>query len=691
MKKYFLFLVCFFSLLSFDAFSSHIAGANITYVSLGPNTYRVRVTLFRDCSGINLGTSISGGEGIRWRNNCGQTGGPFTANLIAGSGVEIPTPCSDQITTCTDRNNGVYGVEKYEYEAVITLPAVAANCQTFYFSWSTCCRNTSNTIAGGLGASIYVEAMVNNSPGILNSSVAFRTFQVPSFCILEPVNVLLDGDDVNGDSLVFSLTPARQSATANVNYAGGYSPTQFALSAGAPPVVNQASGNVSFISAQAQNVVMALTVEEYRAGVLVGISSIDIQMVLGTGRFCNNITPSYLLDTVPRNCTGNLFLNVRLNTAVECNTVTQDGSELRLYDFNNVLVPINSVSPDTCTNGRTRGLNIVLGKSLEQNGIYYLVSRKGNDGDTYGNQCNRFMAEFDTSIYIVTGCPEYVDPFSVVNVSVDSTNTNAAYAQWVVPSNYNYNWFGSYKIYRRDNVAQSNFIGIGNILDSTQRSYVDYYSPVFPKDGNLFYAVNSQLKNLFENPLSNELGTIRLVNDPVDVGDNFTLSLKWTQYQGWSNPVYHIQYKDLQRELIAEWNPTEDNNITTDTSITFTKPTLPGLYLARVYTRDSTGSFVSYSNWTEFEVRARDIKVPNVVTPNGDGVNDAFVIENLDFYINGKLKVFNRWGQLVYESSDYKNDWIPSALENGTYYFQLAILMDVDKTTEYKGALQVIK
>jgi gliding motility-associated-like protein len=47
--------------------------------------------------------------------------------------------------------------------------------------------------------------------------------------------------------------------------------------------------------------------------------------------------------------------------------------------------------------------------------------------------------------------------------------------------------------------------------------------------------------------------------------------------------------------------------------------------------------------------------IPNVITANGDNINDAFVIEGLKS--NSLLQIFNRWGELVFETIDYQNDW----------------------------------
>ncbi|PCJ25010.1 MAG: hypothetical protein COA97_08505 [Flavobacteriales bacterium] len=71
----------------------------------------------------------------------------------------------------------------------------------------------------------------------------------------------------------------------------------------------------------------------------------------------------------------------------------------------------------------------------------------------------------------------------------------------------------------------------------------------------------------------------------------------------------------------------------------------------------------------------------NVFTPNGDGINDFFTLINLDDYLNPSVKVYNRWGQLVYESDSYQNDWDGDNLNEGTYYY----IVSPNKKYEYDG------
>lgn len=62
--------------------------------------------------------------------------------------------------------------------------------------------------------------------------------------------------------------------------------------------------------------------------------------------------------------------------------------------------------------------------------------------------------------------------------------------------------------------------------------------------------------------------------------------------------------------------------------------------------------------------------IPNVITPNGDGKNDRFVIEKIDLS-PWQLEVYNRWGQQVYKAEPYANDWSGDNLPSGLYYYSL--------------------
>lgn len=75
--------------------------------------------------------------------------------------------------------------------------------------------------------------------------------------------------------------------------------------------------------------------------------------------------------------------------------------------------------------------------------------------------------------------------------------------------------------------------------------------------------------------------------------------------------------------------------------------------------------------------------VPNVFTPNGDGVNECFLIEGVAGYESCyELSIFNRWGKKVFTSSDPKQCWDGGTVNPGVYYY----VLDIGKE-EYKGNL----
>ncbi|MCC6600138.1 MAG: gliding motility-associated C-terminal domain-containing protein, partial [Crocinitomicaceae bacterium] len=74
------------------------------------------------------------------------------------------------------------------------------------------------------------------------------------------------------------------------------------------------------------------------------------------------------------------------------------------------------------------------------------------------------------------------------------------------------------------------------------------------------------------------------------------------------------------------------------------------------------------------------IKIPDAFSPNGDGVNDFWIIPNITNYPHNSVKIFNRWGAEVYSAAPYKNEWDgisihPATLGEGlpvsTYYYIL--------------------
>ncbi|QBQ40836.1 T9SS type B sorting domain-containing protein [Sphingobacterium psychroaquaticum] len=83
--------------------------------------------------------------------------------------------------------------------------------------------------------------------------------------------------------------------------------------------------------------------------------------------------------------------------------------------------------------------------------------------------------------------------------------------------------------------------------------------------------------------------------------------------------------------------------------------------------------------------------IPNVFTPNGDGLNDYFRIVGLSLFPGRRLTIYNRWGNNVYRSEQYENDWGGSGLLEGTYFYVLELTDETGRSSTYKGAVLIIR
>ncbi len=100
-----------------------------------------------------------------------------------------------------------------------------------------------------------------------------------------------------------------------------------------------------------------------------------------------------------------------------------------------------------------------------------------------------------------------------------------------------------------------------------------------------------------------------------------------------------------------------------------------GLYTAYL----NTGSPCNLTAEGTFEVATVlcALVVPNVISPNQDGQNEKFALPDLIYFPFSTCKIFNRWGQVVYESQDFGSaaGWEPTLDESpeGTYYYEVVI------------------
>lgn len=269
-------------------------------------------------------------------------------------------------------------------------------------------------------------------------------------------------------------------------------------------------------------------------------------------------------------------------------------------------------------------------------------------------------------------------------ISTDQTNILSWEAK--VPWN-NYR----FEVFRKNDLS-GNFEPIGN---STTKSYEDRglingkeYCYYVESEGT--YSVGGLLNPLFNKsqelcgtpidtvpPCPPVLTVTNLCDDPnaVNPGPPFVNDLSWTnpnQACGGSDDVtrYRIWYMPVEGEslvLVAEQTGA------TNTGYTHTLETqLAGCYA--VSALDSVGNESLLSNLFCVD-NCPNYELPNAFTPNGDGANDTYTpFPGWRFVQSVDMQIFNRWGNLVFETNDPNINWQGTnengkELAEGTYFF----------------------
>jgi gliding motility-associated-like protein len=102
--------------------------------------------------------------------------------------------------------------------------------------------------------------------------------------------------------------------------------------------------------------------------------------------------------------------------------------------------------------------------------------------------------------------------------------------------------------------------------------------------------------------------------------------------------------------------PPTYNIFWSDGLTTATRPAKDTIY--SVIVTDLNGCAEPLDITVGFKDGARCVAANEIITPNGDGKNDTWVIRNIDFYPNAEVLIFNRWGKLIFRTKNpAANQW----------------------------------
>ena len=112
----------------------------------------------------------------------------------------------------------------------------------------------------------------------------------------------------------------------------------------------------------------------------------------------------------------------------------------------------------------------------------------------------------------------------------------------------------------------------------------------------------------------------------------------------------------------------------------------------RLRATDAAGDFIEQSFVITLEANpALELVIKTAFTPNGDGVNDTWIIDNIRLHPNARVSILNREGSEVFSSVGYKEPWNGTYkgkdLPQDTYYY----IIDLNGNRKYKGFVTILK
>ena len=755
-------VMAFFLLGTQEAMASHTAGGSITYEYIGDSTgvpyqYCITLVLYRREQGIGLGTT----QPIDITSSCF---GAQNVTLTQPPGVpQGQTPRGD--TNCIDQGDPGYGsakIEEYIYTGCVTLPG---KCSDYVFSWDLCCRNGNITNLSTY-PSLYLESKLNNTLGP-NTSPYFLNPGAKFFCVGQPFTWSQAATEPDQDSMVFTLAQPWSAANTPIPWAPGYSTLQPMTTANGFNL-NPSTGVFVFTPTQPEVDVIKIVVEEYRwdtvffSWLLVGTAIREMQIpILST---CNPIASTGVnisqgvttggvtseritvngdsliasfgidsiadfgggqaeIDVIGYECFDSI-VKVKVNGDLKCSSISPDGTDFRIIGPDSVLRPVIGINNNCKTTLLTDEVDLFLHKPLDVNGDYLLQIKSGFDGNTIENECGYGVKEFFSIIIRVANCPKLKYDLQNVSVEYDQVVKLDWYVdpQSITPETDKL--FTKWTIYRSngDNPQFYPLVDLDGPGDVTRRSYIDTSLEMYNLDGLHYRYIVQLVQNFdFKKPTRN-IRTIHLHKDSTST-DTSVFAFEWTHYNGWKSPSYQMYFAKHDSTVVnPAWQAFGkglDSNFLKD-EWPIPDPideTNSGLYMFKVQASDplnSSNNFESQSNWLYFDVPydpaippppPDSIIVPNVFSPNGDGINDVFRVSGLTGFTNVTIEVFNRWGKRVFTGTENGRDvevplglfWDGAdmnsgeILGDGVYYYILNANAQNGSSQSLNGQIHILK
>jgi len=151
--------------------------------------------------------------------------------------------------------------------------------------------------------------------------------------------------------------------------------------------------------------------------------------------------------------------------------------------------------------------------------------------------------------------------------------------------------------------------------------------------------------------------------------DQMDITCQWTPYLGASDSCLYQLYREMPS---GDWQKVSEGNTLTSLIRDFPVLEKPN-FRVRAQWNSTQGELESWSDRFDLpQIVKPKLQFPNLITNNGDGVNDVWEIPYLYWYQNPTLKIYNRWGKEVFHSNLYENNWKPGKDESGLFFYSVS-------------------
>ncbi|QJD79777.1 gliding motility-associated C-terminal domain-containing protein [Spirosoma rhododendri] len=670
-------------------------------------------------------------------------------NVLVGN-VEVARQSSQNVTysnsTCARTD---LQTKLIRYSADVTLSQNLNDPGGYYMSWERCCRNNviSNiTNPGGAGSAFYLEfpaPYVGTTP-YTNSSPVFGVAKGDYICIGRPFTFDFGAKDPDGDSLTYKLvTPYNGFSTATVPNPGlpsfgaaaianpgpypdvrwitGIS-TANEIPGTAPLQVNPRTGLLSVTADRAGLYVFSVEVDEYRRGVRIGRVRRDFQLKVID---CPKNEPPQLLFKL--NGQKDFYREGTLVTLAEKDTnclslyVTDTEANQRITITNmSGSLPGLTLTPgvlQTKTTHDTLQTQFCFGRCVGNGGPVTLLIRATDEGCPQGLS-DTLMIRLQL-IGSANNKPKATT--NLINnrgrVTVGSSLSFTAFGTDVDNDNISIQAVGRGFTLAQAGMSFGSASGVGKVsnpfvwkpgcTDATRAEYlVD------------FVVTDTRCNSTLRDTVTVNLGAVGLPSQPPSVRTSLsqqtvTMLVSTDPQAGGSSFVVTGDDPDRDTLLLtgvgrgfdmkaAGMNFTGKTGRAALTSPFDWKPTcelLGGKSEATFvvdFTADDRSCQPQHTAVTTVTFVIKDqsvnaeITVPNVFTPNGDGMNDVFTVKNLPDNACAEqfksVEISNRYGRIVFTSRDPKFAWDGADMPTGTYYY----FLQTTKRT-FKGPVTLIR